>query len=144
MALLLFLLLGSSATVTVTIAEQPLTVNPTIQGTSVAAQASQPNYVLTKVVTDTASQTFPATPTGSQPVAAVAATGQVTLTAVAPATGYCIQPGTLIFQTAGGVQFEATNSTGVEVLTLNEFPPPADQGCGNARTHPPSTGRLCR
>ena len=64
-AIVLFLVLGTSATVTVTIAEQPLTVNPTIQGTSVTAQADQPNYVLTKVISDTGMQTFQATPTGA-------------------------------------------------------------------------------
>jgi hypothetical protein len=128
-AFVLFLVLGSSATVTVTIAEQPLTVNPTIQGTAVAAQASQPNYVLTKVISDTATQTFPATPTGSQAVAAVAATGTVDLTAAN--FGDCIQPGPLFFQ-AGSIQFEAANPTGVEVLQAGESPPPTDQSCGNA------------
>jgi hypothetical protein len=78
-AIVLFLVLGTSATVTVTIAEQPLTVNPTIQGTSVTAQAGQPNYVLTKVISDTAMQTFQASPTGSQQVQAVAATTNLTL-----------------------------------------------------------------
>jgi hypothetical protein len=129
-AIVLFLLLGSSATVTVTIAEQPLTVNPTIQGTAVAAQASQPNYVLTKVISDTGTQTFTATPTGSQAVPAVAATGQVTLTANGT-TGYCIAPGTLIFETGSAVEFQAPNTTGVEVLPPGAKAPPPGQDCGS-------------
>ena len=127
-AFVLFLVLGSSATVTVTIAEQPLTVNPTIQGTAVAAQASQPNYVLTKVISDTATQTFPATPTGSQAVPAVAATGTVDLTAAN--FGDCIQPGPLFFRPAASSSRPLPD--GVEVLRPGESPPPTDQSCGNA------------
>jgi hypothetical protein len=126
-ALVAFLILGSSAVVTVTVAEVPLTVNPTIQGTVSATQATQSNYILSKVVTDSGSQTFPANPSGTQTVAAVAATGEVDLTAVNNSLGDCISPGTLIFQTASGVQFEATNAAGVEVLALNESPPSGDQ-----------------
>ena len=66
LGVILFLLLGTSATVTITVAEQPLTVNPTIQGTTSTAQASQSNYILSKQITDTASQTFQASPTGTQ------------------------------------------------------------------------------
>ena len=105
-ALLLFLLLGSSATVTVTIAEQPLTVNPTIQGTSVAAQASQPNYVLTKVISDTGTQTFTATPTGSQAVPATAATGDVVLSAL---PGVCYAAGCST-EVAQGTEFATSGS----------------------------------
>ena len=81
LGVVLFLLLGTSATVTITVAETPLKVTPTIQGTTSTAQAGQANYILSKQITDTASQTFQATPTGSQPVPAVAATAVVALTA---------------------------------------------------------------
>ena len=120
-AFVLFLVLGSSATVTVTIAEQPLTVNPTIQGTAVAAQASQPNYVLTKVISDTATQTFPATPTGSQQVQAVAATGTVVLTADASAfpngVQLCPRP-----EPSGGCNLEFTTSNGTIFEDANSGP----------------------
>ena len=112
-AFVLFLVLGSSATVTVTIAEQPLTVNPTIQGTAVAAQASQPNYVLTKVISDTATQTFPATPTGSQAVPGVDATGAITLT-VPPSAG-CV-PGNALTVYQGSL-FETSGSTPIVFQT---------------------------
>ena len=80
--LILFLLLGTSATVTVTVAEVPLTVSPTIQGTADATQATQPNYILSKVVSYSQSQQFQINPTGSQTTAAVAATGNVVLSQV--------------------------------------------------------------
>ncbi|MGP8161495.1 MAG: hypothetical protein ACLQGJ_09825 [Candidatus Dormibacteria bacterium] len=125
--LVAFLVLSPSAIVTVTVAEQPLTVNPTIQGTVSASQAGQGNYILSKVITDSASQTFQANPTGTQAVAAVAATGEVDLTAVNNSIGYCIPPYPLTFQTASGIQFLASNSDGIEVLALGESPPPGDQ-----------------
>jgi hypothetical protein len=122
--ILAFLVLSPSATVTVTVAEQPLTVNPTIQGTSAAAQASQTNYVLSKVVTDSGTQQFQVTPTGSQAVSAVAATGSIVLTALQggicyTAPGGCSAPlkqGTE-FQTSGspGVLFEVTQDTDIVV-----------------------------
>jgi hypothetical protein len=106
LGVILFLLLGTSATVTLTVAEQPLTVNPTIQGTTSTAQASQSNYILSKQITDTASQTFQASPTGTQTVPGVAATGQIQFTVPASAGGcvpgndLTVYPGSL-FETSG-------------------------------------------
>ena len=130
-AIVLFLVLGTSATVTVTIAEQPLTVNPTIQGTSVTAQADQPNYVLTKVISDTGMQTFQATPTGSQAVPAVAATGTVelrlqpgSLCQVGTAPTSCYESGATgsvpmgdVFQTSGAspISFVVTQTTAISL-----------------------------
>jgi hypothetical protein len=84
LGVILFLLLGTSATVTIAVTEQPLTVTPTIQGTTSTVEASQPNYILSKQITDTASQTFPASPTGTQNVTAVAATTKLQLTTTDP------------------------------------------------------------
>lgn len=106
LGVILFLLLGTSATVTITVAEQPLTVNPTIQGTTSTAQASQSNYILSKQIMDTASQTFQASPTGTQTVPGVAATGQIQFTVPASAGGcvpgndLTVYPGSL-FETSG-------------------------------------------
>ncbi|MGO8686210.1 MAG: hypothetical protein ACLQT7_03355 [Candidatus Dormibacteria bacterium] len=115
--LVAFLVFSPSATVTVTIAEQPLTVNPTIQGTATPSQASQPNFVLGKVVSDTTSQTFPVNPSGTQTVPAVAATGSVVLTgdSAVCSTGYFIGPGELLFETTAGIQFSAPNTTGFTI-----------------------------
>jgi hypothetical protein len=100
LGVILFLLLGTSATVTITVAEPTLSVSPTIQGTTSTAQASQPNYVLSKQVTDTASQTFQASPTGTQAVPGVAATGNVVLSAL---------PGMICY--AGGCGLELPQGT---------------------------------
>jgi hypothetical protein len=103
LGIVLFLLLGTSATVTITVAEQPLTVTPTIQGTTSTAQAGQPNYILSKQIIDTASQTFQATPTGTQQITAVAATTELQLSTsfgCSPCTPLLIAEGTA-FATAG-------------------------------------------
>jgi hypothetical protein len=121
LGVILFLLLGTSATVTITVAEPPLTVSPTVQGTRSTAQAGQPNYILSKQITDTASQTFQATPTGSQPVPAVAATGVVVLSATgqgpcADGCTFTLEP-TYQFETATtpSVVFGVSGQTGVTV-----------------------------
>jgi hypothetical protein len=121
LGVILFLLLGTSATVTITVAESPLTVSPTIQGTKSTAQAGQSNYILSKQITDTASQTFQATPTGSQPVPAVAATGVVVLSATgqgpcADGCTFTLEP-TYQFETATtpSVVFGVSGQTGVTV-----------------------------
>jgi hypothetical protein len=121
LGVILFLLLGTSATVTLTVAEPPLTVSPTIQGTTSTAQASQPNHILSKQIPDTASQTFQATPTGSKPVPAVAATGVVVLSATgqgpcADGCTFTLEP-TYQFETATtpSVVFGVSGQTGVTV-----------------------------
>lgn len=117
-----FLVLTPSATVTVTIAEQPLTVNPTIQGTTTATEASQPNFVLSKVVTDTTSQNFQVNPTGTQAVPPVAATGTVVLTAGGNGEIAFDYSGSdpLVFQTSTGVQFDTTGLGTVSLYPGNE------------------------
>src|ERR1019366_2172041 len=121
LGVVLFLLLGTSATVTITVAETPLKVTPTIQGTTSTAQAGQANYILSKQITDTASQTFQATPTGSQPVPAVAATSVVVLSATgqgpcADGCTFTLEP-TYQFETATtpSVVFGVSGQTGVTV-----------------------------
>ncbi|MGD0448376.1 MAG: hypothetical protein ABSB36_07130 [Candidatus Dormibacteria bacterium] len=113
LGVILFLLLGTSATVTLTVAEQPLTVSPTIQGTTSTAQAGQANYIPSKQITDTASQTFQASPTGTQQIAATQATGDVVLTANGDVAFSYGGSTPLLFQTSAGVQFETTGSGSV-------------------------------
>jgi hypothetical protein len=109
LGVVLFLLLGTSATVTITVAETPLTVTPTIQGTTSTAQAGQANYILSKQITYPASQTFQATPTGSQPVPAVAATAVVVLTA--GGQGECAHG--CIFALTSNYQFETATTPSI-------------------------------
>jgi hypothetical protein len=153
LGVILFLLLGTSATVTITVAEQPLTVSPTIQGTTSTAQAGQPNYVLSKQITDTASQTFQASPTGTQTVPGVAATGQIQFTVPAsagcvPGNDLTVYPGSL-FETlgstpvvfsltaqdqavcaaSGSTSFPPVNVTATSAGTSGNVPPGAIDTC---------------
>lgn len=84
LGIVLFMALAPSAKVTITIAATPLSVSPTIQGSTSPATANQPDHVLTGVITSTSSQTFQATPTGTTTLPAVAA--KVTLTFTTDAT----------------------------------------------------------
>ncbi|HYA01137.1 MAG TPA: hypothetical protein VEK76_12445 [Candidatus Binatia bacterium] len=112
--LLVYLVLTPTATVAITVVEQPLPVTATIQGSADPTQNTGPNHILTKVVSDTGSQQFPATPTGTKSIPAVAATGSVVLSAD-PTTfpfgvSFPYSTNGLVFETSGGVQFEVTGS----------------------------------
>jgi len=116
LGIVLFLLLGTSATVTIAVAEQPLTVTPTIQGTTSTAQAGQPDYILSKQITDTASQTFQASPTGTQNVTAVAATSELELTTTDPlcssgCSPLLVQEGTAFSTADNSVIFSVSQDT---------------------------------
>jgi hypothetical protein len=120
--LVAFLVLSPSAVVTVTVAEQPLTVTPTIQGTTTPPTAGQTNFVLSKIVSDTTSQQFQVTPTGTQAVPAVAATGSVVLSFGATSSDYSTGasgtiPANTEFQTSTNppVVFNSTQNTFVTI-----------------------------
>jgi hypothetical protein len=117
--ILIFLIVAPSAQVTVTFAEVPLTVSPTIQGTPDAGTATQPDHLLSESVSDTGTMEFTATPSGTQTNPATSATADVVLTSngqgqcppPGPCSGY-IAAGTL-FQTSGNpaVVFAVTEGT---------------------------------
>jgi hypothetical protein len=110
--ILLFMTLTPSARITLTIAATPLSVNSTIQGSINPAASSEPDHVLTAVVTSTAMQTFQATPTGTLPIAAVAATTKVTFTTDNPGGYQFPLPQGNEFETADGtVTFEVVKAT---------------------------------
>jgi hypothetical protein len=71
--IVLFMTLAPSAKITITIAATPLSVNSTIQGATDPTAATKPDHVLTGVVTSQAQAGFPATPTGTTTLPAVAA-----------------------------------------------------------------------
>jgi hypothetical protein len=84
LGIVLFMALAPSAKVTITIAATPLSVTSTIQGTTDPTAASQPDHVLTGVVTGTTNQTFVATPTGTTTLQATAAKATLTFTTNSP------------------------------------------------------------
>ncbi len=109
--LLLFLIVAPSAQVTVTFAEVPLTVSPTIQGTPDSGTAAQPDHLLSESLSDTANQQFTATPTGTQTNPASNASTQVVLTATNAIASGCFDQPACTFTLGAGTQFETSSGT---------------------------------
>jgi len=128
--LIAFLVLSPSALVSVTVAEQPLTVTPTIQGATTAPTSGTSNFVQSMVVTDgpsaSTSQSFQASPSGTQPVPATFATGNVVVTANSGADlSYPYTASSpLIFQTATAIEFETTGTGQVFLYPGNDSTAP--------------------
>ncbi len=121
LGLLLFLFVAPSAKVTITLAGTPLTVSPTIQGSTDPQNAGQADHIVTSVVTSTQASQFTATPTGRIPVPAKAATAQVVLQTDLPSVAPFTVPKGEEFDTADNppIKFFATQDTVVTV------PPPS-------------------
>lgn len=86
LGLILFVVVAPSAKVTITLAQTPLTANPTIQGSPDPTNAGQADHIVTSVVTSDQSAVFTAKPTGTQPVPATPATATIVFTtAISPA-----------------------------------------------------------
>jgi hypothetical protein len=112
LGIVLFMTLSPSAKITLTLAATPLSVNATIQGSTSVSQASKPDHVLTKVVASTASQTFQATPTGTLPIAAVAASTRVVFSTDDPdGFQFSLPQGNEIAQAGGSATFAVSKTT---------------------------------
>ncbi|MFN2583015.1 MAG: hypothetical protein ABR498_09780 [Candidatus Dormibacteria bacterium] len=112
--LLLFFILAPSATVTVTLQGIPLTVNPTIQGSTDAAQAAMGDHIMTSVVDGTVTSQFTATPSGQQTTPAKSATGNVVISYSGPnGTQGTIPQGTAFQTSDHSMTFVATQSTAI-------------------------------
>lgn len=134
----LFLLLASTATVTVTIVATPLTVNPIIQGTTTASQASASDFVLTKVATSTQTNAFTATPTGTKTIPAVAASGTLELETNVPGQTQMTVPQGSQFTAEGAtpVVFTVTTSTTVTLTGPTPQDPSGSFGSPSATPIP--------
>ena len=110
--LLLFFVLAPSAKITITLAGTPLSVNPTIQGSTDPTQATQGDHVLTAVLQASGSQAFTATPSGQKTIQAAAASGTETIATSAPGGAqFGLQQGDT-FQTADhAITFVVTQFT---------------------------------
>ena len=126
--LLLFFILSPSATITVTLAGSPLSVNPTIQGSTDPNQAKAPDHILTQVLTSTGTGNFNASPTGQKTLPATAASGTevVQFNGALPSNGLQgpIPAGTTFQNSDGSIVFKATQD-----VTLC-YPPPGQSTCG--------------
>jgi hypothetical protein len=129
--IVLFMTFTPSARITITLAATPLSVNPTIQGSTVASSATTPDHVLTAVVTSTATQAFQASPTGTLPVAAVPATTKVAFTTDNP-SGYqfSLPQGNAIETSDGTTTFIVTKTTFICIGPGGSAPSPGSCGGG--------------
>ncbi|HEY8672370.1 MAG TPA: hypothetical protein VIM76_01305 [Candidatus Dormibacteraeota bacterium] len=132
LGIVLFMTLSPSAKVTLTLAATPLSVNATIQGSTSASVASKPDHVLTKVITSTANQTFQATPTGTLPIAAVAASTKVVFSTDNPdGFQFSLPQGNEIAQAGGSATFAVSKTT---YICIGPNGNPATTGsCGGAK-----------
>lgn len=130
--ILLFMTLTPSAKITLTLAATPLSVNATIQGSTSASQASKPDHVLTSVVTSTASLTFQATPTGTLPIAAVAASTRIVFSTDNP-DGYQfpLPQGNEFQNSDGTVTFAAAKAVYICIGPNGQQPAPG--ACGSSK-----------
>jgi|SRR5580700_5106992 hypothetical protein len=132
LGIVLFMALAPSAKVTITIAATPLSVSPTIQGTTSPAVASQADHVLTGVVTSNPSQTFQATPTGTTTLPAVAAKATLTFATDSPTDiGFDVPPNNTssYVQTSDqSITFAPTRDTFICIGPVNPAPPGACAG----------------
>jgi hypothetical protein len=132
LGIILFMALAPSAKLTITIAATPLSVNSTIQGSNNATTATQPDHMLTGVVTAATQSQFTATPTGTTTLPSTAA--KVTLTFLTDATSD-ISFNLPANNTSSDVQtadqsitFGPSRNTVICVGPDN--PPPASSACG--------------
>jgi hypothetical protein len=109
--LLLFFILAPSATIAVSLAGTPVSVNPTIQGSIDPNAAKGGDHILTQVLTSTGTANFTATPTGQKTVAATPAKGtEVVQYTGTPGPGGVtgqIPQGTVFQNTDGSIVFKA-------------------------------------
>jgi len=107
--IVLFMTLAPSAKITITIDATPLSVSPTIQGSTSAS--TLPDHVLTGVVTSNAQSSFQATPTGTTTLPATAARTTVVFATNNPFRDFALPTGETITSSDGSVSFVVTKST---------------------------------
>ena len=127
--LLLFFILSPSATITVTLAGAPLSVNPTIQGTTDPTAAKAGDHILTQVLSATGTGNFTASPTGQKTLPATAASGTIAVQFSGNTS-----PNGVLGQIPQGTQFQ--NSDGSIVFKATQdvtlcYPAPGQTTCGS-------------
>ncbi len=132
LGLLLLVIVAPSAKITIDLTGTPLTANPTIQGSPDPTNASQPDHLVTSVLTSTKSSVFTATPTGKQPVAATAATATIVFSTDLPAAQFDVPKGTEFdTQDPTPIRFYSTQDTlvcvGPNSTTPSNCPPGLEQ-----------------
>jgi hypothetical protein len=133
LGIVLFMALAPSAKITITIAATPLSVDSTIQGSTSATAATQPDHVLTGVVTATRNQQFQATPTGTTSLPATTAKATLTFSTNSPSDiSFALNPNdaNAAIQTSDqSITFVPARKTIICIGPTN--PPPAGSSCQN-------------
>ena len=114
LGLLLLLVVAPSAKVTITLTGTPLSANPTIQGSPDPTNGSQPDHLVTSVVTSDQSSQFTATPTGKQQVPAAAANATLVFTTDLPQGAQFIVP--------KGTEFDTQNNPPIRFYSTQDTP----------------------
>jgi hypothetical protein len=131
LGIVLFMALAPSAKITITIAATPLSVDSTIQGSTNATVATQPDHVLTGVVTATRNQQFQATPTGTTSLPATGAKASLTFSTNSPSDiSFALNPNdaNAAIQTSDqSITFVPARKTIICIGPTN--PPPAGSSC---------------
>ncbi len=133
LGLILLLVVAPSAKITITLTGTPLTANPTIQGSPDPTNGSQPDHIVTSVVTSDQSSQFTATPSGKQQVPAAAANAVLVFsTTLTPAAQFVVPKGTEFdTQDTPPIRFYATQDTSVCVPN-GTTPPSCPAGSANS------------
>jgi hypothetical protein len=123
--IVLFMTLAPSAKITITIDATPLSVSPTIQGTTSATLATAADHVLTGVVTSNQQSSFQATPSGTLNVPAVAATAKIVFSTDDPDGFQFSLPSGNEIELAGGGSpvFAVVNTTYICIGPNGNAPP---------------------
>jgi hypothetical protein len=128
--IVLFMTLSPSAKVTITIAATPLSVSPTIQGSTNAATSKQADHVLTGIVNSSSTQSFQASPTGTTNIPATAAKTTLTFSTTGKSDiQFTVTPNNPNFniQTQdGSITFSPAKST---VICIGPDTPPPPGSC---------------
>ncbi len=128
--LLLFFAFAPSAKVTITVAGTPVSVNPTIQGSTDPAAAKQGDHLLTSVITASGSGKFAASPTGSQTLPATPAGGKIVFTTNVPeGAQFSLNQGAGFQTSDGSVNYLVTQGTYI-CISATGSPPPTTADCG--------------
>jgi hypothetical protein len=137
--ILLFMTVAPSAKITITIDATPISVSPTIQGSTSATAATLPDHVLTGVVTDKIQSQFTATPTGTLNIAAAPATAKVVFSTDDPdGFQFSLPAGNEIELAGGGSPVFAVETTTYICIGANGGSPPSGV-CSGSRPNATAT-----
>ena len=142
LGLILLLVVAPSAKITITLTGTPLSANPTIQGSPDPTNGSQPDHIVTSVVTSTQSSQFTATPTGKQPVPAAAASATLVFSTDLPQGAQFDVPKDTEFDTQDNppIRFFSTQDTMVCIGPNGTTPQNCPPGSGPNNSVPVQDG----